>query len=163
VAAYNSGACIVEQTWFGLGDFLRSRWAVRIVPPLRCLGKCHGLCQGCPVEDVADPVAHARHDVTNGACRLVVAVDAAAVEQLADARDERERAVGRPDDIAERYLVRRAGKAIAAGLTPQAFDQPRPLEVSQDGLEKLSRNAFVRRDGRNLPWRIARRDMRQVD
>src|SRR6476659_4112559 len=94
------------------------------------------------VEDLRALVAKDRESAADCASRLVVTIAAGRVEIHARARNERDRALHGPHDLAERNVRRRPRELIAALGAPGTFDQARFLEVEHDQLEIFGRHAL---------------------
>ena len=102
-----------------------------------------GGSEGGAVENPRRFVADLLEDASHGALFFRDAFFARGVRGLADAGDERERAVERPDNLSNADLFWRAPELVAAVRALAALDEAPMLQREQDVLEEFLRNGFL--------------------
>ena len=122
----------------------------------------HGVGERRAVEHVALGLNDTGEDMPDFAGRLVLAVGAAPVGNLAQARQRRDRSVDKAQHFAESELVGRPQQHIAAEPTAAAHDDSGALQLQQDLLEKLLRDRLGFRDFGNHQ-RTLRRHLAECD
>src|SRR5262245_25450867 len=108
-----------------------------------------GLGDGGAIENVARRLGHFGKNPPDLAGRFVLAVGTAAISNLTQARQRRDRAVDNPKHASEGDLIGRRQQSIAPEPASAARDNAVALQVEEDLLEKLARDALLRRDVRD--------------
>jgi hypothetical protein len=108
-----------------------------------------GLGDGGAIKNVAGRLGHFGKDPPDLAGGFILAVGTAAIGNLAQARQRRDRAVDNPKHASESDLIGRRQQSISAEPASAARDNAVALQVEKDLLEKLARDALLRRDVRD--------------